>query len=336
MKRGKAVAAADPHCLRAMTADLVDLVDPASVPHLVAAAANLAAVAAPARRGLAANDDPAGRWWRARRVPIMPAALCPSPRMRPSARPPSPDGRGAPAPAAPDTDHADHADHAARARRDTHLAQLLAAAAAGDAGAFEVFYEATFAYARTVARRLVREAAAVEDLLADCYFEAWRSAARFDAARGSAVTWLLVLVRSRCLDALRAAAARPDRLLADVMPSHDARDDDAPGGVFEPRAAAHGADGADGAAAADDPAERLWRKQAGAELHAALATLSAPERWVLGLAYLRELTQAEIAACTGMPLGTVKSHALRAQQKLRAALADGGLRPAGHAAAPER
>ncbi len=203
------------------------------------------------------------------------------------------------------------AEARARAGRDTHLATLLAAAAGGDAGAFEAFYEATFAYARTVARRLLRDSAEIEDLLADCYFEAWRSAGRFDHARGSPVTWLLMLVRSRGLDALRAAAARPDRAAGEGATR-------LPGGHHEGDAAEKPevADGPD-----TDPAERLWRRESGAALNAALAGLTAPERWVLGLAYLRELSHAEIARCTGMPLGTVKSHALRAQNKLRAWLA---------------
>lgn len=193
---------------------------------------------------------------------------------------------------------------AARGERDQRLAAWLAAAAGGDHRAFESFYDATFAYARTVARRLLRDPAEVEDLLADAYFEAWRSLARFDSTRGSAVTWLLTVVRSRALDALRAAAARPDRAAlaatADAMPGDDIH-----------------------AAPESDPAEQLWRRQSGTALHAALAALSAPERWVLGLAYLRELSHSEIARCTGMPLGTVKSHAQRAQNKLRALLSPG-------------
>ncbi|MBL8325556.1 MAG: sigma-70 family RNA polymerase sigma factor [Rubrivivax sp.] len=196
--------------------------------------------------------------------------------------------------------------------RDRQLAAWLAGAAAGDAAAFESFYEVTFAHARTVARRLLRDSAEVEDLLADCYFEAWQKAGRFDPRRGNPVTWLLTLVRSRGLDALRAAAARPGH---------------APGGAATEDLA--GAEPADPAADAD-PAERLWRRQASAGLHAALATLTPPERWVLGLAYLRELSHGEIARCTGLPLGTVKSHALRAQNKLRSVL--GGAR-AGPAAA---
>jgi RNA polymerase sigma-70 factor (ECF subfamily) len=189
-------------------------------------------------------------------------------------------------------------DGAARDARDARLATLLAAAAGGSAQAFEDFYDASAAHARALARRLLRgpqREADIEDLLADAYFEAWRLAGRFDATRGSAVTWLLQIVRSRALDLLRRQAAHPTEPLPDetAEPSDD-----------------------------DDPATRLWQQQAGTRLQAALLRLSAPERWALGLAYFRELSHAQIAAATGLPLGTVKSHIQRAQSKLRQALAD--------------
>jgi RNA polymerase sigma-70 factor (ECF subfamily) len=186
---------------------------------------------------------------------------------------------------------------AERQQRDQHLAALLAAAARGDSAAFEAFYDATAGYARALARRLLH-GADLEDLLADAFFEAWRGAARFDAGRGSAVTWLLTIVKSRALDLLRHQAAHPSVGGQAGDPAETAAD-------------AHA-----------DPAEALWQQQAGSRLHGALQGLSAAERWVLGLAYFRELSHSEIAQCTGLPLGTVKSHVLRAQHKLRAALAD--------------
>jgi RNA polymerase sigma-70 factor, ECF subfamily len=189
----------------------------------------------------------------------------------------------------------DAAADPARAARDAELAALVHAAADGDCTAFEAFYDRTLAYAETVARRMLH-GPDLEDLLADAYFEAWRCAARFDAARGSAVTWLLTIVRSRALDALRRIAARPAA----------AADDDA---------------AADAVADGPDPVDVLWQRQAGARLHAALAQLEPRERWTLGLAYFGELSHAEIAAATRLPLGTVKSVLARAQAKLRLALA---------------
>lgn len=94
------------------------------------------------------------------------------------------------------------AEDPARAERDQRLAGWLTQAAAGDAQAFERFYDATVAYAHTLARRLLREAD-VDDVLAETYFQCWREAPRFDAGRGSAVTWLLTRVRSRAIDLRR-------------------------------------------------------------------------------------------------------------------------------------
>ena len=180
-----------------------------------------------------------------------------------------------------------------RSQRDAEHAALLHAASLGNAGAFETFYDRTVGYANAFARRMVRPDD-LDDVLADAYFQAWREAARFDATRGSAVTWLLTLVRSRALDLLRQRRA----VLQAETP------EDAP----------------DGPSTLPAPDEVLSMARAGSRLHAALSTLSANERWVLGLAYFRELTHPQIAACTGLPLGSVKSLILRSQVKLRAQL----------------
>lgn len=185
---------------------------------------------------------------------------------------------------------------ASRTARDAQLAALVQASADGDCDAFAAFYDRTLAYATTVARRLL-QGPDIDDVLADAYFEAWRQAARYDAARGSAVTWLLTIVRSRALDLLRRLAAHPVAA---------GGDDDAFEAVF------------DGA----DPVDALWQRQAGRRLHAALAALEPRERWTLGLAYFGELSHTQIAAATRLPLGTVKTVLARAQHKLRLALAD--------------
>src|SRR5437879_2181433 len=67
---------------------------------------------------------------------------------------------------------------------------------------------------------------------------------------------------------------------------------------------------------------RLPDLQANTRLHHGVSQLSAQERWVLGLAYYRELSHCEVSVVTGLPLGSVKSLILRAQVKLRALLAE--------------
>lgn len=184
---------------------------------------------------------------------------------------------------------------ALRQQRDGELAALLARSAAGEAQAFEQFYDRCVPHARALARRFVRDAE-LDDVLADSFFQAWREAARYDVARGSAVSWLLTIVRTRALDLLRQRRASPaaaaDEPAADDPPSPD------PG-----------------------PADLLAQAQAGGALQRALAELSSSERWVLGLAYYREMSHADIAAATALPLGTVKSLINRSQRKLRARLA---------------
>lgn len=177
---------------------------------------------------------------------------------------------------------------AQRAVRDAELASLLTRCAQGSEAAFERFYDLTVGHARALARRLV-PAADLDDALAEAYLDAWRRAARYDAGRGSPVTWLLTIVHSRAIDLRRR------------LPETQALTDEPP----------------DIAAEGLDPADRVWQAQAGSRLHAALATLQANERWALGLAYFRDLSHAAIAETTGMPLGTVKSLILRAQAKLR-------------------
>lgn len=191
---------------------------------------------------------------------------------------------------------------ASDAARDRVLAALLRSAAAGDAKAFDQFYSATIRYAMGVVRRIA--ASHAEDVLADAYFQAWQAAAKFDPSRGSPLSWLLTIARSRALDRLRQEMLRHGGQAG--APEHD---------------------GADQPDAAPGPDELLESVQARSRLHTALADLSANERCVLGLAYFRDCSQTEVAAITGLPLGTVKSLMTRAQHKLRLVLQD-NVRPA--------
>ena len=69
---------------------------------------------------------------------------------------------------------------------------------------------------------------------------------------------------------------------------------------------------------APDPAPSPERAALdGLDLERALAMLKPPERLCVALAYGEGLTHPEVAAATGLPLGTVKSHVLRGNEKLR-------------------
>lgn len=195
--------------------------------------------------------------------------------------------------------------------RDEQLALWLRAAAGGDARAFEHLYRATARVALVLARRIVGPDQA-EDVLADAYLQAWREAGRFDPLRGNALAWLLTITRSRALDRLRQERLRHGGLRG--APAPDEADLSA---GLEP-----------------GPDTLLEATQAAQAVHQALATLSANERWVLGLAFYRDLTQTEIATATGLPLGTVKSLMRRSQDKLRQCLAGAAPRAAEPPAEP--
>jgi RNA polymerase sigma-70 factor, ECF subfamily len=178
--------------------------------------------------------------------------------------------------------------------RDAKFAGWIAEAANGNAHAFEQFYNASIQYAYSVVRRIVGNSYC-EDVLSDAYFQAWRDAKRFDVSRGAALSWLLTIARSRALDRLRAENLRhAGHVEAADEDSSAIEDESAPG-----------------------PDTLLESVQSATRLHAAIAKLSANERWVLALAYFRDLTHSEICLATGLPLGTVKSLISRSQQKLR-------------------
>jgi RNA polymerase sigma-70 factor, ECF subfamily len=168
--------------------------------------------------------------------------------------------------------------------RDRELVALVAKSAAGDARAFESFYERTIHYSFAAARRIVGDAYA-EDVLAESYFQAWRDASRYDATRGNPIAWIVTIVRH---GGLSGAPEFDESAVEDeAIPGSDAL---------------------------------IEHTQAKSALHRAMAQLSANERWCLGLAYFRDLSHSEIAITTGLPLGTVKTLISRSQQKLRVAL----------------
>ncbi len=188
--------------------------------------------------------------------------------------------------------------------RDDAWATALRDAQAGNAAAFARFYDSSCRVALGLARRMAPQHA--QDVLQEAYAQAWRELHRFDAQRGSAAAWLLTMVRSRALDLLRREKLRRTESLDTT-------------GADEPQPQHQTPDTSAG------PEALLEATQAKSALHRALADLSHDERWVLGLAYFKDMSQSEISQSTGLPLGTVKSLATRAQHKLRAALAARGL-----------
>jgi RNA polymerase sigma-70 factor (ECF subfamily) len=126
----------------------------------------------------------------------------------------------------------------------------------------------------------------------------WRRAATFDPARSSAGTWIFTIARNKHIDALR-GERRPD---------------------FDPDDPTLAAKVA---AAAPLPADRAVAvAQRDARLAAALTELPEEQGPLVRMAYFEDKTHGQIAAATGLPLGTVKSRLRLALVRLRRALGE--------------
>lgn len=181
---------------------------------------------------------------------------------------------------------------------DSHLVSRMAA---GEDGALGDLYDR---YGRTLyalALAIVREPADAEEVVADAFGQAWRSAGSFDAARGSVGAWLATIARSRALDAVRARGRRAR--------AHERAAQLSEEGVAAPIAAA-----------GPDPARGAERSEARRLVAQALAALPAPQRAAIELAYFEGLSQSEIAERLSEPLGTIKTRIRAGMEKLRGLL----------------
>lgn len=181
------------------------------------------------------------------------------------------------------------------------LNRLLAATAAEDQAAFAELYDMTRRKLFGVALTVLRRRDLAEDVLQEAYIRVWRNAARFDPARGSAITWMATIVRNLAIDVKRspAAAATDDTALM-VIPFN-------------------GRNALDQVEASDD--ERRLRD--------ALQTLDPMRRKLVVAAYIQGQSREQLAQRFGAPVNTIKTWLRRAVLDMRAVLeADGEQRVA--------
>jgi RNA polymerase sigma-70 factor (ECF subfamily) len=102
----------------------------------------------------------------------------------------------------------------ARAAGEEALERLLALVARGDEQAFAELYQRVAAAVFGLVTRVVRDPAQAEEVTQEVFVELWRTASRFDPARGSARSWIMTCAHRRAVDRVRSAvsAARRDDL----------------------------------------------------------------------------------------------------------------------------
>jgi RNA polymerase sigma-70 factor, ECF subfamily len=161
------------------------------------------------------------------------------------------------------------------------LADLLRRSARGDEAAFAALYDATARRIYGLVLRIVRDPAMSEEVTQEVYLDVWRHSARFDAQRGSAISWLMTIAHRTAVDRVRASEASRRRDDAHAATHQDIE--------FDTTAES---------AQASLEAQRVRR---------ALTTLTDAQRSAVELAYLGGYTHTEVARLLDLPLGTAKT-----------------------------
>ncbi|MBE9499965.1 MULTISPECIES: sigma-70 family RNA polymerase sigma factor [Streptomyces] len=161
------------------------------------------------------------------------------------------------------------------------LGDLLVQVARGDQDAFAAMYERVVGPVFGLVRSVLRDPSQSEEVTQEVLVEVWRVAARFDPAKGTAMTWVMTLAHRRAVDRVRSEQSASDRELRAAQLS-GSRDYDH---VVEQVEA------------------RLEREQ----VRRCLRTLTQIQRQSVTLAYYKGLTYREVAELLSQPLGTVKT-----------------------------
>lgn len=179
-----------------------------------------------------------------------------------------------------------------RAKADEVEARLMQRAAGGDCdAAIGALYDR---YARRLygyGLRLLQDVSLAEEMVQETFVRLWRSAARFDAQKGSVSRYVFTIARNTAIDLHRRKPRSERTELGDLAQEGDA---------FE-------------------------QLLTSLTVRDALHSLQPAFREILELAYDQALSHREIAAALGVPVGTVKSRTHYAMRALRAELVDRGV-----------
>jgi RNA polymerase sigma-70 factor (ECF subfamily) len=175
--------------------------------------------------------------------------------------------------------------------------ELLKAVASQDEAALAQLYDRYRVILFGLLMRILNNREEAEDVLQEVFLQVWRRAADFDENRGRPFTWLVTLARSRGIDRLRTLASRERVAVAGAKEETEA---------------------------VSDAASDAFRSEQRSLVTSALAQLPDEQQRPLILAYFDGLTQTEIAARLGAPLGTVKTRMRTGMMKLREMLAGQG------------
>lgn len=178
---------------------------------------------------------------------------------------------------------------------DCQLIALLNRVALADQAALKELYDMTSSRLYGVAVRVVTNREWAEDVLQEAFLNIWRIAGDYKASLSPPIAWMGLVVRSRGLDFLRRrtsdradTAQELDDLISDTVAG------DSP-----------------------NPIDTTQASEQANALHQCLSALDNKQREVISLAYMRDLSHAELANQLKLPLGTVKTWIRRGLEQLR-------------------
>ena len=173
------------------------------------------------------------------------------------------------------------------------LLDAIRRVAGADQGALGELYDATSPTVFGLVRRIVGDYSAAEEVTVDVYSQVWRLASAYSEEKGSPITWLLLIARSRAIDHVR---SRARRVKEQERPIEVAYDYTHPG---------------------PDPETAVISGNLRQIVRDTLANLEPEQVAMLQLAFFEGLSHGEIAAKTGTPLGTVKTRIRAGMMRMR-------------------
>ena len=169
---------------------------------------------------------------------------------------------------------------------------ILKRIASGDSTAVEDCLKLYGGLVWSIARKMLRNNDDAEDAVQEIFIDVWKNAGRFDESQSSETTFIAMIARRRIIDRIRFANRR---ITADSIEEV----------LVEPWTRAD---------------ENMQISVEAKEAAKAMRDLKHEQKQVLQLSIVQGLSHQEIADATGMPLGTVKTHARRGILQVREVL----------------
>jgi RNA polymerase sigma-70 factor (ECF subfamily) len=167
---------------------------------------------------------------------------------------------------------------------------LLARIGQKDEEALSALYDRYSGLVYSEAKRILRDTGAAEEILQDLFYQVWRTAERFDPAKGSLAGWLLVAARNRAISKLRRKTGIAEELNENAVSLKVDVESQAAQNILLDK------------------------------VKAVMGSLPENQREALECAYFEGMSHSEIAEKTGQPLGTVKTRIRSAMEVLKKVL----------------